>query len=215
MEGRRERKKRQTRDAIAETAFRLFAERGFDHVTIADIAAEADVAVNTVFNHFKTKEDLFFSAYTPPYESLSVRLRDRAPGEGPVQVLRRMLADGFAQMESPAARPDESLKSAQFRAVMEGSPALMAKVMMAFRKRRMEELAEIAEAIASPAPPDVLARIVAGQLLAVLDGSVIEAERCRRGGEDCDDLVAVIRPAAERACDMLEAGLGDYGVRQA
>jgi AcrR family transcriptional regulator len=213
MEGRRERKKRQTRDAIAETAFRLFAERGFDHVTIADIAAAADVAVNTIFNHFKTKEDLFFSAFTPPYDSLASRMRDRAAGEGPIHVLERMLADAFAQLESTATWPADKVRGGQFREVLEGSPALMAKVMMAFRKRRMEELAEIAEAITSPAPPDALAHIVAGQLLAVLDGSVMEAERCRRGGEACDNLVADIRPATERACAMLKAGMGDYGIR--
>ena len=58
MEGLRERKKRQTRDAIAAAALALFLERGFDAVTVADVARAADVSEKTVFNHFPTKEDL-------------------------------------------------------------------------------------------------------------------------------------------------------------
>ncbi len=60
MEGRRERKKQQTRQAISDVATALFMERGFDAVTVAEVARAADVAVQTVFNHFPTKEDLFF-----------------------------------------------------------------------------------------------------------------------------------------------------------
>ncbi|WP_432889178.1 TetR/AcrR family transcriptional regulator [Kribbella sp. CA-245084] len=58
--GRRERKKQQTRHAISDVATRLFLERGFDAVTVAEVARAADVAVQTVFNHFPAKEDLFF-----------------------------------------------------------------------------------------------------------------------------------------------------------
>src|SRR3712207_8201868 len=62
---RRARKKAQTRTLIRETAQRLFAERGFEAVPLADIAAAADGAVQPVFNHFPTKEDLFFDGDTP------------------------------------------------------------------------------------------------------------------------------------------------------
>jgi AcrR family transcriptional regulator len=60
MAGLRERKKEQTRRLIAETARQLFSERGFEHVTIAEIAEAAEVAVQTVFNYFPTKEDLVY-----------------------------------------------------------------------------------------------------------------------------------------------------------
>ena len=62
---RRARKKAQTRALIRDTARRLFAERGFEAVTTADVAAAADVAVQTVFNHFSSKEELFFDGRTP------------------------------------------------------------------------------------------------------------------------------------------------------
>lgn len=60
--GRRERKKLRTRQVISDLATELFIERGFDHVTVAEVAKAADVAVQTVFNHFPAKEDLFFDA---------------------------------------------------------------------------------------------------------------------------------------------------------
>ena len=55
--GRRERKKQQMREHIAETARRLFGERGFEGITVAEVAREADVAEQTVYNYFPTKED--------------------------------------------------------------------------------------------------------------------------------------------------------------
>ena len=58
--GLRERKKQQTRELLAETARRLFTERGFERVSVAEIARVADVSEKTVFNYFPTKEDLVY-----------------------------------------------------------------------------------------------------------------------------------------------------------
>jgi AcrR family transcriptional regulator len=79
---RRAQKKAQTRELVRTTAHRLFASRGFDQVTIADVAREAEVAVQTVFNHFATKEELFFDGRAPWVDGVANAVLDRAPGDG-------------------------------------------------------------------------------------------------------------------------------------
>src|SRR5829696_677358 len=81
MSGLRERKKQQTRQLIADTARELFASRGFEAVTVTDIARAADVSAQTVFNYFPTKEDLFYSRLEEFESELVGAVRDRAPGE--------------------------------------------------------------------------------------------------------------------------------------
>ena len=80
MEGLRERKKRETQEAIAGVAMELFRERGFDAVTVADIARAADVAEKTVFNHFPTKEDLIFVRADDLLAAQVEEIRSRPPG---------------------------------------------------------------------------------------------------------------------------------------
>src|SRR3982750_2162077 len=87
-EGLRERKKRVAREAIAGTARRLFAERGFDAVTVAEVAAAADVSEKTVFNHFATKEDLAFAGREEGIAQFVGAIADRAPGSSVLDVFR-------------------------------------------------------------------------------------------------------------------------------
>ncbi|MFD2421735.1 TetR/AcrR family transcriptional regulator [Amycolatopsis pigmentata] len=86
--GRRERKKAATRQKIADTALRLFLERGFDAVGIRDVAAEADVAVTTLFSHFASKEALVFEQDENFEQRLTQAVTDRAPHEPLIPVLR-------------------------------------------------------------------------------------------------------------------------------
>jgi AcrR family transcriptional regulator len=87
--GLRERKKQQTRAVIARAAITLFLERGFDHVSIAEVAEAAGVAKMTVTNYFPTKEDLVISAQVSLIPDLAGAVRGRAPGESPVAALHR------------------------------------------------------------------------------------------------------------------------------
>ena len=86
--GRRALRKARTRAEVRATAQRLFAERGFDVVTIADVATAADVAVQTVFNHFDSKEALFFDGHTSWVDGPARAVRERAPGTSPLTALR-------------------------------------------------------------------------------------------------------------------------------
>ncbi|GAA1922514.1 TetR/AcrR family transcriptional regulator [Streptomyces sodiiphilus] len=87
--GRRERKKAATRRKIADTALRLFLERGYDAVGIRDVAEEADVAVTTVFSHFASKEALVFEADGDFEQRLAQAVTGRAPDEPLIASLRR------------------------------------------------------------------------------------------------------------------------------
>ncbi|MFI6861266.1 TetR/AcrR family transcriptional regulator [Streptomyces sp. NPDC050421] len=122
--GRRERKKAATRQKIADTALRLFLERGYDAVGIRDVAAEADVAVTTLFSHFASKEALVFEQDTDFELRLTRAVTDRAPHEPLLPALRREIhalvrhctADGNAPVwhlidGSPALREyEESMR---------------------------------------------------------------------------------------------------------
>lgn len=89
VDGLRERKKARTRQALSDAATRLFAERGFEAVTVADIAAAADVGVGTVFNYFRAKEDLFFDRADTMEDALVAAVATRAPHEGVADAFRR------------------------------------------------------------------------------------------------------------------------------
>src|SRR4029450_10280258 len=86
--GLRARKKEQTRRAIAEAAAQLFAEHGFDEVTVADVARAADVSEGTVFNYFPTKENLFYDQMEVFETSLLEAVRARAAGESVLSAFR-------------------------------------------------------------------------------------------------------------------------------
>jgi AcrR family transcriptional regulator len=90
---RRERKKQQTHDAIVTAARELFVGRGYDEVTIPEIAERADVAVSTVFAHFPTKDAIFFSGWTAMTEDLERFVAGAPPGEPVLDLLRRWYAE--------------------------------------------------------------------------------------------------------------------------
>jgi AcrR family transcriptional regulator len=92
-EGLRERKKRQTRQYISDVATGLFLERGFDVVTVAQVADAADVSVNTVYNYFPTKEDLFLDRSKGVVDRLSRWVRGREQGESAAAAVLRELRD--------------------------------------------------------------------------------------------------------------------------
>src|SRR5437867_13133297 len=91
--GRRERKKLQTRQLLADTARRLFAECGFEQVSVAEVAREADVAEATVFNYFPTKEDLVYSGLESFENELLAAIRDRPSGETILQAFGRFIRE--------------------------------------------------------------------------------------------------------------------------
>src|SRR4051794_13098102 len=134
---RRARKKARTREEIRTAARQLFAAHGFEAVTIADIAAEADVAVQTVFNHFATKEDLFFDGRTPWVEGAAEAVRCRPASVPPLRSLRDYLVRTVAALTD--AQADDERRS--YVATLEASATLRARELEIVREaeRRLTE----------------------------------------------------------------------------
>ncbi|TDD89220.1 TetR/AcrR family transcriptional regulator [Saccharopolyspora karakumensis] len=121
--GRRERKKAATRQKIADTALRLFLDRGYDAVGIRDVAAEADVAVTTVFSHFASKEALVFEHDEDFEQGLARAVTGRAPHEPLIPALRREIHAMVRHCTADSAAPiwrmiDESPALRQFEESM-------------------------------------------------------------------------------------------------
>jgi AcrR family transcriptional regulator len=214
--GRRTRKRDETRRVIAEAAMRLFIERGFDDVTVAEVAEAADVSVNTVFNHFPTKEDLFFGSQETAGMGLDRLAGDRKPGEPVIAFLRRYLSESIEQYrDTSRVRADHEYWASR-RQVLQDSPAL--QVRAAHHNRSSARSAEetLASALARDAgsgPNDPIPRLVASQALAFYATLFLEAESRRRAGESPEAIHDYLRSAAEAALRLLEHGLGDYGAR--
>src|SRR6202035_2551390 len=91
--GLRERKKARTRRLIADAAARLFAERGYEQVAVSNVAREAEVSEQTVYNYFETKEQLVTDLDQEFQDQASALIRTRAPGTTPAAAIRELVLD--------------------------------------------------------------------------------------------------------------------------
>lgn len=133
----RERKKRATRQRISDIATLLFVERGFDQVSVAEVARAADVSAMTVFNHFPRKEDLFIDRVPEAVEIVTAAVRDRSPGETPLAALRRLALE-LLERRHPLGGVDDDFPA--FWQVVIDSPSL--------RSRAREGVEEVERALA-------------------------------------------------------------------
>ena len=153
----RESKKRETRQRISDVATELFFARGFDAVTVEEVAAAANVSKMTVFNYFARKEDLLLDREGEVTLLLHGSLRDRPRGQSPVHALRR-LVDGLSEQKHPFARIDS--QTLGWWRVVAASPSLRARL----REIGDEVVEGLAVELAGPTP-DGLARLVAGMVV--------------------------------------------------
>ena len=210
MTGLRERKKQQTRQHIAETARGLFSDRGFDHVTIAEVAEAADVAVQTVFNYFRTKEDLVYWRLSSFEDELIAAVRDRAPDASAIEAFQAFLfaQPGLLGKHDPASR--EELTS--FTRMIVESPALQARERQIFAGYT-DTLAALLAEETGVRPDDIRPRAAAHAMIGV-HRALIDYSRARIvKGELGPKLTRDIRGQATRAFALLEEGLGEYARR--
>ena len=206
--GLRERKKQQTRELIADAARGLFADRGFDAVTVAQVARAANVSEVTVFNYFPTKEDLFYGGMQFFEETLLDAVRLRPPGESVLEAFRRPVLEGLRRLAS--GETAETIAAAGN--LIAASPALEAherEIVARYTRLLAGQLAE--EAGANPG--DVEAIGIAGALMGV-QRALVDYVRTRvLSGEHGPKLVAGARSQAVRGFRRLEKGLADYGAQ--
>ena len=204
-EGLRQRKKRAAREAIAATARRLFAERGFDAVTVAEIAAATDVSEKTVFNYFATKEDLAFAGREEGIAQFVAAIAARPPGSSVLDVFRAMT---HTVLEVLVAGGDEDLLTVA--KIIRGSPALQERLSVGWEPGAAAITAVIAET--SGADDDELVPAIVARTLWFTHRSIFRAALTGLlAGEEREQLAARLRVAADRAYDQLAAGLGRYG----
>jgi len=204
-EGLRARKKRVARESIAATARRLFAERGFDSVTVAEIAAAADVSEKTVFNHFPTKEDLAFAGREEGIAHFVTAIAERPPDSSVLDVFRGMT---HTVLDVFVAGGDEDLLTVA--TIIRGSRALQERLTVGWESGAAAITAVVAET--SGAGDDDLMPAIVARTLWFTHRSIFRAALTGLlTDEDREQLAARLRVAADRAYDQLAGGLGEYG----
>ena len=206
--GLRERKKRQTRQQIFDAASRLFQQKGFDRVSVAEVARAADVSEVTVFNYFPTKEDLFYGGMQFFEEELIESVRRRPSGESALKAFRRKLLADTEQLGSKEGA-DAILRAAR---IVSASPALMARERDVI-DRYTRKLADLLAEDTGAAGDDAELLSVAGALMATHRALVGHVRARVSAGIRGARLADEYRSQARRAFARLERGLGGYAVR--
>lgn len=207
----RERKKAQTRLLIADIAMGLFAARGFDGVTVAEVARAADVSVNTVFNYFPTKEDLFFDRQAVVEDMLAAIVRERRPGEGALEAIRRHVLDGLATDDWSTGLWEGAT---DFFRLVENSPSLRARE-RELAERTEAALARTLAAETGAAEDDPMPLVVAGLIVGARHAVLSEARRRLLADEPFDLVKNWAAEAYQRAFALLETGVpAGYGARR-
>jgi AcrR family transcriptional regulator len=190
--GLRERKKLQTRETIARVALELFAERGYDQTTVAEIAEAADVSTRTVFAYFPSKEDILFCDLPSQFEQLKQTLESRAPGATTLDALRDYI--------SGLGPPEENLILR--KRIISGHEEL--RLAERARFTQVEEL--IAESIAKDldaGPTDIRPPLVAASMTAAFRAARERVESESREPISHEQAMAVL----DEVLDFLRGGL--------
>jgi AcrR family transcriptional regulator len=202
---RRSRKRLAMRQDISDAATRLFLARGFDHVTVDEIAEAADVGRMTVFNHFPRKEDMFFDRDEEGREMLRETLQQRDPDIAPIEALRlrahRLIAGRSRYLEFSA-------RSQGFIKTIEGSETLKARARAIRDELTHVVTVALAESVGrEPTDPDAI--LAASLLLATWTVAFTQAHRTFRQTQDAGQARAAFLTLIDQGSTGLKAAMAD------
>lgn len=207
-EGLRERKKRQTRQLLSDTATEMFLAKGFDSVRVSEIAEVCGVSEKTVFNYFPTKESLVMDRLDGVSSALLAALAD--PAIPPVQAALDVLTGELSAMTKQlAAQPDFRQAADQFKRfgeLLRSTPSLRAHQNAAAEQLTAEAARVLAER-AGMHPEDPEPRITAAAVLALWPIQFRSLERRLDTATSAGQLTEAVSSDVQRAADVLEDGL--------
>lgn len=203
LEGLRELKKRETRRRISDVATGLFLARGFDGVTVGEVAAAAGVSEKTVYNYFPTKESLVLDQIDGQIERLVGSVRDRARGLTPTAALVAALKAESRQFY--AMIPEQAPRIEQFSAMVRGTPALRA----AWSEHRHQMVAALTRVLATELQVDHLdpEPLVAARALTGLVELLYDSRLRHAGAGSPEALLALIEADLDRGARLLDTGM--------
>jgi AcrR family transcriptional regulator len=210
--GLRERKKQRTRQLLSETARRLFSERGFEQVSIAEIAREAEVSEQTVFNYFPSKEDLVYSGLETFEDQLLTAIRERPPAQTVIVAFGEFILEPrglFAAKDDAATRELIAVTR-----MIAASPNLLAREQQIFA-RYTDTLAQLIAEETGPRAGDLRPYVVANALIGIHRALIAYVrEQLEAGATDRRRLARQVRQRGENALALLSDGLGDYAAKR-
>ncbi|MGZ0147044.1 TetR family transcriptional regulator [Kribbella sp. WER1] len=199
--GLRERKKQATRRMIADIATGLFAVRGFDAVTVAEIAEAAGVSKMTVFNYFPRKEDLFLDRHADRLRELEAVVRDRPAGE-PMQAALQRYQHELLAAGHPLSGAIDGVRG--FWAVLRSSPALISRSV-----EQEHEVGDLLAAVLTEETGDEFTARLTGNLMAATLSTIFRTAVARIvAGADVDVVRREQLAVIDRAFEVLESGIG-------
>ncbi|EFL34899.1 tetR-family transcriptional regulator [Streptomyces viridochromogenes DSM 40736] len=210
-EGLRERKKRETRQRISDIATGLFLERGFVTVTIADVAEAADVSVNTVYNYFPAKEDLFFDRSEGVVDRLSRWVRARDVGESAAAAVLRELRD---EVEAVSPRVGLIEGYDRFMKVIHEAPPLRSRL-WAIQQEVQDKLKATLREETGAADDDPMPTLIAGQLNWLHQTVMGTIARAMVAGRDRDEVSRETLVLLDEMEGLLSEKVLNYAVRGA
>ncbi len=214
-EGLRERKKREMRQLLSDTATGMFLERGFDEVKVTEVAAACGVSEKTVYNYFSTKEALLLDREEDIAEKIQAELGPGAPARSPIDAAVEILALDLETLRMAWQRdggpPDGMMLFRRFAELIDSTPSLRAA-----QRDMMDRLVRVAAVAmaerAGVSPDDPEPQIAAHAILGLWRIQFGAMRRYADGEYTPDEVVELATAEVRRAARLIDSGLWAFGV---